>query len=231
MKIIKYLQLPVKFNALRLREELEHISGEQWLAHYQTLQYRGNWTAIPLRSVGGEIDIRISPTDEAVYHDTVFLDKAHYTKEVLSWFRCPLNAVRFLRLGAGAEILEHKDAGLNFESGEVRIHIPVTTHGDVEFFIQKERIVMNEGECWYMNVNLPHSVHNKSNVDRVHLVVDAVVNDWLRACFSEEGVHKKEVEEYDDHTRRAIIENLRSLNTEMSNRLADEMEEAAESQP
>jgi hypothetical protein len=34
---------------------------------------------------------------------------------------------------------------------------------------------------WERNINLPHRVHNRSAVDRVHLVLDCVVNDWLDA--------------------------------------------------
>jgi hypothetical protein len=39
---------------------------------------------------------------------------------------------------------------------------------------------MNEGELWYLNVNQPHHVTNRSTTDRIHLVIDCVVNDWLR---------------------------------------------------
>jgi hypothetical protein len=39
---------------------------------------------------------------------------------------------------------------------------------------------MKEGECWYHNFNLPHRVANRGTADRVHLVLDCVLNDWLR---------------------------------------------------
>jgi hypothetical protein len=38
---------------------------------------------------------------------------------------------------------------------------------------------MKEGECWYLNFNLPHRVKNSGTADRIHLVIDCVVNDWL----------------------------------------------------
>ena len=43
---------------------------------------------------------------------------------------------------------------------------------------------MAEGECWYVNVNLKHWVENQSATDRIHLVIDCVVDDWLAGCFS-----------------------------------------------
>jgi hypothetical protein len=43
---------------------------------------------------------------------------------------------------------------------------------------------MAEGECWYLNVNQPHRVENRGSADRVHLVLDCVVDEWLRALFA-----------------------------------------------
>ena len=40
---------------------------------------------------------------------------------------------------------------------------------------------MQEGEAWYLNFNLPHRVKNGSSSDRLHLVMDCTVNDWLTA--------------------------------------------------
>ena len=42
---------------------------------------------------------------------------------------------------------------------------------------------MGAGEAWYTNVCLPHSVENRSAVNRVHLVLDMEVNDWVRQLF------------------------------------------------
>jgi hypothetical protein len=42
---------------------------------------------------------------------------------------------------------------------------------------------MREGECWYVNFNLAHAVENRGASDRVHLVIDGLVNDWVRTVF------------------------------------------------
>ena len=98
------------------------------------------------------------------------MKESTYLQEVLSNFKCPLQAVRLLKLNVGAVIKEHRDAELGFEYGEIRLHIPVITHEEVEFYLDKERIQLQEGECWYMNFNLPHSIINKSKINRIHLV-------------------------------------------------------------
>ena len=227
--MLKYCQLPFLFNTSLLQEEVNHLSNTNWKMHYQTLHYEGEWSAIPLRSTGGNADnIIISPTNDTPYQDTVFLNSCPYIKTVLQTFQCQLQAVRLLKLNAGAIIKEHRDADLSFEKGEIRLHIPVITHEDVEFYLDKERIQVKEGECWYMNFNLPHNINNKSHVNRIHLVIDAEVNDWVKDLFAQPLKNKKEIEDpgHDIHTKQMIIENLRKMNTETSNRLADEMEGA-----
>jgi quercetin dioxygenase-like cupin family protein len=225
--MIKFLQLPFHFNVHRMQEEVQSLSRSSWQLHYQTRHYEGEWTALPLRSTGGKTDdIIIAPTDTIPYQDTIFLDSCPYLKEVLDSFQCPLQAVRLLKLDAGAIIKEHHDAELYFEKGEIRIHIPVVTNNDVEFYLDKERMNLQEGECWYMNFNLLHSIVNRSHKDRIHLVIDGVVNDWVKKLFAGPSRNKKEIEisRYDDATKQLMIERLRSMNTTTSHRIADELE-------
>jgi len=94
-----------------------------------------------------------------------------------------LESVRFLRLAAGSVIHEHRDAGLRVEEGVYRLHIPVRTNPDVEFLVGGQAMQMAEGECWYVNFDLPHSLVNRGTSDRVHLVVDGVVDDAVLEWF------------------------------------------------
>ena len=164
-----------------------------------------------------------------MYGDTVFLQNSPYLQTVLNTFHCPLQAVRLLKLNAGAVIKEHRDAELNYEKGEIRLHIPIVTHTDVEFYLDKERMHLKEGECWYMNFNLPHNIVNNSSLDRVHLVIDAIVNDWVKQLFlSSSIVVKKHIQETtSQHTpevKRQMINHLREMNTTVSNKMADALE-------
>jgi aspartyl/asparaginyl beta-hydroxylase (cupin superfamily) len=96
-----------------------------------------------------------------------------------------LLAVRFLRLGPRSRIREHRDFNLGLEDGEVRVHVPVSTGPAVEFLLDGERVEMGEGEAWYLDLNLRHSVVNGGDQPRVHLVVDCVVDDWLRSVIEQ----------------------------------------------
>jgi len=179
------LKLPLQFDCARLNADLARIASEDWVPHFNKAYYEGDWSAVPLRSVGGGArKIYTDPTRPDECADTPILQRCPYLQEVLRTFECPLRSVRLLRLGAGARILEHTDLNLGYEDDEIRIHLPIATNPDVEFFLNSERVRMNAGECWYLNFNLPHRLFNGGTIDRVHLVIDCKVNDWVRGLFN-----------------------------------------------
>ena len=177
-------RLSPTFAAARLQADLAGIVATDYVPHFNTRYYQGDWSVVPLRSIGGRADqIYPDPTKKNAFADTPLLARCPYVREVLAAFPCPQQAVRFLRLKAGSVVKEHTDLDLGFEDGEVRLHIPVHTNPGVVFMLGGRRVVMHEGECWYNNFNLPHSVENRGAADRIHLVIDCEVNDWLRALL------------------------------------------------
>jgi hypothetical protein len=88
-----------------------------------------------------------------------------------------------MRLAPGSVIKEHRDYTLSFEQGLVRMHIPVLTNEGVNFLLNGTRVAMPAGSCWYLRLSDPHFVANQGAIDRVHMVIDAVVNEWLIALF------------------------------------------------
>ena len=50
----------------------------------------------------------------------------------------------------------------------------------MEFYLNGSRIVLEAGSAWYLRLTDPHRVYNKGDSDRVHMVIDAPVNDWLK---------------------------------------------------
>lgn len=113
-----------------------------------------------------------------------------------------LRLVRFLVLEPDGIIKRHVDT---FLSGRVvRLHIPVITHPDVEFQLDDVRQNWQEGEFWYGDFTQPHSVFNKSDITRVHLVIDAAVDKNLLKLFSSDTIPTKlydslKMEEKFDH--------------------------------
>ncbi len=221
--MIRCAKLPLEVDLITLQKELKAIGpAGQWLPHFNNAYYSGDWDVLPLRSPGGLADGVIPDLiAEATYANTVLMEKFPSIQNLLSKIECPLMAVRFLNLKPGAVIKPHRDHELSFEQGEARLHIPVFTNADVEFLIDDVKLEMKEGECWYINANRIHSVANRGSTDRIHLVIDCQVTDWLRKVF--DGSEKTFVEE-DNSEKLKVIAELRRMGTEVGNNLADEME-------
>lgn len=185
--MVPILKLPFSFDPARLKADLATFVDDDWVPHFNKPYYEGEWSGIALRSVGGIArQLYPDPSATATFADTSNLDGRPYLREVLDTFQCPLLSVRLLKLKARSNIREHKDFNLGYEDGELRLHVPIVTNPDVKFFLNNERVIMDEGECWYLDLNLRHRVENESDADRVHLVIDCVVNDWVRAIFEAE---------------------------------------------
>jgi hypothetical protein len=174
-------RLALRFNPDRLQADLRRLASGTWTPHFNTSFFEGDWSGIVLRA---------SPSDRGLYAAgavaaesfaaTEALDACPYFQAVLAAFQCPMKSVRLLRLASGSIIREHFDSDLGEELGEIRIHIPVVTNPQVEFYVAGKRIAMDVGECWYLDLSQPHRVQNRGPSERVHLVIDCVLNDWLR---------------------------------------------------
>ena len=172
------------FDPAGLQADLMTLGAGEWLAHFNTGFFNGDWSGVALRAVEGSNTPMYADSHQGDYADTALLRKCRHLRAVVESFECPLRSVRLLRLTAGSNIREHRDYDLGYDAGEVRIHVPVITNPGVEFFLDGRRIIMSEGECWYLDLNLPHRVQNRGESDRVHLVIDCQLNDWLRGMIA-----------------------------------------------
>ena len=180
------LRLPFGFDPALLARDLMAMASVGWTKHFVKQNYDGDWSVIPLRAKAGAthpVMMIYSDPTATEFVDTPMLRDCPYFREVLDAFDCPLRAVRLMRLTPGSVIKEHTDLELSVEEGTARIHIPVVTNPDVEFYLNGSRIVLEAGSAWYLRLSDRHSVCNKGTTARVHMVVDAVVNGWLRSMF------------------------------------------------
>lgn len=180
------LRLPFTFDPAALKADLEKVAPGEWVPHFNRPYYEGEWSGVSLRSVTGAAShLFPDPTRSDFYADTPLMGRCGYFKRVTEAFECRLESVRLLKLGPGSRIREHSDFDLGFEYRIVRVHVPVRTSAEVEFFVGGERVSMGEGECWYLDLSLDHSVANTGADERVHLVIDCVVNDWVKSVFKQ----------------------------------------------
>ncbi|HEY4087044.1 MAG TPA: aspartyl/asparaginyl beta-hydroxylase domain-containing protein [Bryobacteraceae bacterium] len=181
--MLNALDLPLRFDPAKLQADLARIQPHEWAPHYNEQEYGGEWRGVALRSASGQLG-GIAAQGSS-FADTEVLRRCDYFREILAGFECRLLSVRLLSLAPGSFVREHCDRALGFDDGEVRIHIPIETNTGVEFYSCGERLRLAEGGCYYVDVSRPHRVANRGGRDRVHLVIDAEVNDWIRQLFSE----------------------------------------------
>lgn len=180
-RTIHQCKLAFAFSPEALKADLEKVLPNEWVSHFNKDYYDGDWSGVPLRAPDGAVGtLQATVFPSVEFADSPALQRCHYFQQVLSTFRCPIRSARLLRLQPGSIIKEHRDYDLGYEAGEVRIHIPILTNPQVEFILRNRRVILGEGEVWYLDLSWPHRVSNLGSAPRIHLVIDLMVNDWLR---------------------------------------------------
>ena len=165
-----------------MQADIRQFADRDWIRHFVPQNYDGDWSVLPLRSPANATHpikmIYSDPTCDT-FVDTPLLAACPSIATALATFECPLLSVRLMRLGAGSVIKTHSDGDLDVEHGRARLHVPIATNDRVDFRLNGERVPLGEGECWYLRLSDPHSVTNAGDTDRVHIVIDAIANEWL----------------------------------------------------
>ena len=198
---------PLKYDPQRLLSDLAVAEAmTRYHPHFVPEHNEGGeWKAISLVSRGGSLDAnatmddgryraRVSASDPDRAHafkKTAILEHCPYFNEVVDSIKCEKRRVRLWRLDPGGKILKHFDPGESWAAGRARLHLPIVTHDDVDFFVAGERVAMKPGELWYCDFSKTHWGENRSSVPRVHLVLDIYVSDWLRQHFPSESLAER----------------------------------------
>ncbi|WP_026374670.1 aspartyl/asparaginyl beta-hydroxylase domain-containing protein [Aestuariibacter salexigens] len=185
-------RLELHFNPQRLTADLGLLDPGCWTPHVNRTDYDGMWEGIALRAPEGAqhpiLQLAANPGQQH-WMETEHLKRCHYFNDVLDCFQCELMSARLLKLNSGSVIKEHSDPELGYQFGEARLHIPIQTTDAIEFYVAGKRIDMRAGQVWYIDASQPHRVSNHSDTDRVHLVIDCRVNDWLKAKIEQGEIH------------------------------------------
>ena len=114
------------------------------------------------------------------YKDNDFIKYFPQIAKIKDFFKTEIISMMFYSMTPGAEIHPHRDMIGNVGWGGLRFHIPIQTNANVFFMVSNERIIMNIGELWALDTSFLHSVSNKGETERIHLVFDVKVNDWVK---------------------------------------------------
>ena len=157
---------------------------------------KNQWTAISIRGYANDMTQIgkggvLGTTELSNLQNTPLYDELEMDK-ILDKIPAEKERVRLMKLEAGTIIAKHTDkVDKDIKSGKVvRLHIPVITNKNVKMFSWLSgglaEFHMAKGECWWLDVSLPHKVENNSETDRVHLVVDIYNNDTIKERYFNE---------------------------------------------
>jgi quercetin dioxygenase-like cupin family protein len=230
---IKQLKLPFEFNVSLLQADMQRIQDSAWVAHYNKADYDGAWRSLALFSKDGtSSSIYASMDNNSTLKATEIMDVCLYIPKVLDVFKFEKFAVRLMRLDAGAVIKPHRDNALGYEDGEFRLHIPIVTNPNVNFVLGGERVIMNEGTCWYINANEEHAVTNNGTTDRIHLVIDGKRNEWTDEIFfalAPESSFQKAEKKMSLRDQELMIAELRRMNTSAALSIIEQLQNSMNS--
>lgn len=224
--MLRYIQFNQGYNVTLLKAELSIALQQDWVNHFNKKDYEGSWQSISLRSASGkEQDISANYGIDK-YEDTPLLNRLPYIKSIIEQWKCPKEAIRLLALHPGAEIKPHRDRGCNYKEGVLRIHIPIQTNSRLKFMVGDEQLKLEEGSCWYINFDQTHSIINEGENIRVHLVIDALRNEWTDTLFEANGYHlaeENQVKAQDRDTTLKMIAELEQMDTPAAKELVAQL--------
>ena len=164
---VRFLQLPVLFDAERLQREIEALPEGAWRPHPNNLP--GN-DALPLITKNGEAG---NDSLSGVMKPTPYLLDCPYMMDVLDSLGATWGRSRLMRLSGASEVTPHIDTEYYWRD-HMRVHVPIVTQPTVRFCCGDEEVNMAAGECWVFDTWSLHSVHNDETRARIHLVADTV---------------------------------------------------------
>jgi hypothetical protein len=159
-----FYRLPVRFDAERLRVELEALPDSAWAVHPTGFEDNDSIRLISVN--GAENDTLRGPM-----LPTPHLRACPYVRQVLASFGVVWSRSRFMRIGPHSTVPEHADTAYQWFY-RVRMHIPVVTWPEVRFYCGDQDVHMAAGEVWLFDNWRRHRVENQSDRARVHLVAD-----------------------------------------------------------
>lgn len=170
-------RLSVQVDLPLLLAALDDIADSDWQPHFNQHYYAGDWSGVPLIAAI-DAPVPLGHGAGAARPTAPWLRDPRW-QQGLQALAVDIRSARLLRLGAGAQIHEHRDYDLDGEAADLRLHVPLLSPPQVDFMLDGQRIPMAAGECWFLDLARRHSVHNRDSTARIHLVVDCRPGPWI----------------------------------------------------
>lgn len=111
------------------------------------------------------------PKLKSMFHKT-YIEEIY--KDIGSKFNGGAGRIKIGWMAGNTTVKEHIDADSAYI---LKVHIPLTTDPAIKFFVKFKGEIFEhhmpaDGTATLLNVGIPHSVENNSNIDRYHLIIN-----------------------------------------------------------
>lgn len=159
-----FFRLPLRFDAERLRAEVEALPAGAWSRQPRDLH--GN-SAARLVTVGGAENDGVA----GAMQPTPALLASPYLQQVLAAFDTVWSRCRLVRIESGVAMPPRSDASHHaFHHAQLRV--PVATGKDVQFHGEGQDVHMAAGEAWVVDDWRRHAFENPGQDACVHVVAE-----------------------------------------------------------
>lgn len=213
------IKLPFQFNVKAIKADIQSLKESGYYLLDNTYLEPGSLVGFHL--IEPEVEQGVP-----VFRPNQHLSQSPALLSLYDTFKCDKETYRIHSLRAGCTIKKHRDIARNFEHSIIRIHVPIISTDEIYTYLDDKRVKMEPGECWYMDLDLYHEIFNKSDQDRVNLVMDCVRNKWWEDIFAQCGKN------HDDNPYRnmsvaeleGIRENFLAMTTEVCGQMIKEID-------
>ena len=172
------LELPFNWEFQPLVDYVNTLTQEEWLKWTMRQDLaREHTTTECIRAQWVPLEVPMFHPMMTQYHEPHYTEIVHRTKDLISnlcnFYNGQIYKILLTKLKAHTVIPAHIDWGFSLEVPH-RVHIPIITDPDVLFGAGESTINMKVGKAYEINNSQMHWVANKSDINRVHMIIDVI---------------------------------------------------------
>lgn len=207
-----------------LAKEIAQATSLQWLHQAFKVYTTPPPSMIPLFNKSGDASQILIEECNAV--PTPEIKKLPIMHSFLNRSGLSLLLVRLIKLAPGARVIEHLDYCDLYGPEKVRLHIPIVTNPDCRAFFQGRAVHLSPDAIWMFRPNSAVHAYLNGSVTRLHLIIDAYVDDELSREIENGYVPRESVEflpKPPSNTYDQLLSTAENLVRENQNASAEEL--------
>ena len=165
-----------EFDVSKIAEEISNLHQEVWERNQsrQLRSYEHQHTkSVFIYDVAASWDGSGYPIQNYFVNENLNQYTDNIVNSLQKLYNGKVGKVLYINLPAGKNIRVHKDHHYYLNSVH-RCHIPIITNDKVDFYLNDGVINMKTGICYEINNSDNHGVDNRSELDRIHLLIDII---------------------------------------------------------